>query len=72
MSQAKVDRYKKEKADRKKTMRKEKINFLTASARSGQLQCAIARIFSSGFTASFATCSAIFAKAFFIPLLLSN
>ena len=25
MSQAKVDRYKKEKADRKKTMRKEKI-----------------------------------------------
>ena len=31
MSQAKVDRYKKEKADRKKTMRKEKICLLYTS-----------------------------------------
>ena len=41
MSQAKVDRYKKEKADRKKTMRKEK-----SSGSNCTCNCWLVRIFS--------------------------
>ena len=49
MSQAKVDRYKKEKADRKKTMRKEKIMRNVKRMCSGSnctCNCWLVRIFS--------------------------
>ena len=58
MSQAKVDRYKKEKADRKKTMRKEKIMRNVKRCVAGVIVLAIVGWF--GYSAAFfqsGTCS---------------